>query len=57
MEWIIETKQNITRRSVVYANSEEEAIDRFMNGDVAEVTEVDETFPDIRNVWPASDDD
>lgn len=57
MEWIIETTQKITRRSVVYAESEEDALELFMNGQIAEVTEVDESFPDIKNVWPAEDDD
>lgn len=57
MEWIIETTQKVTRRSVVYAESEEDALELFMNGQIAEVTEVDESFPDIKNVWPAEDDD
>lgn len=57
MEWIIESVQTVTRRSVVYADSEEQAVDKFMEGDIAEVTEVAETFPDVRNVWPAYDDD
>ena len=55
MEWIIEHKQKVTKRVTVYANSEEEAQDKFLSGDYVEEEIVDETFPDIINIWPADE--
>lgn len=57
MEWLIEVKNLVYTRVSVFAETEDEALEAFNNGKFHDSVTIDESWPEVLEIYPSISQD